>query len=66
MFKFRSVRSIVIPPASTGKDKSNRITVMKAAQTKRGIRSQDNILGRMFVTVEIKFKEPRIELTPAR
>lgn len=64
--RLRSVNNIVIPPANTGKERSNRITVINAAHTKRGIRSQDNILGRILVTVEIKFKEPRIDLTPAR
>lgn len=57
---------MVIPPASTGSERRRRITVIKAAQTNRGTRSQENILGRIFVTVEMKFREPKIDLTPAR
>jgi len=66
VFTLRSVSSMVIAPASTGRARSNRITVIKAAHTNKGIRSHESILGRILVTVEIKFNAPKIELTPAR
>lgn len=39
---------------------------MKAAQTNRGTRSHVIPSGRMLITVVIKFKDPKIELTPAK
>lgn len=39
VFKFRSVRSIVIAPARTGRDKRSRITVIRTAHTNSGTRS---------------------------
>jgi len=53
-------------PARTGKANSNKITVIKAAHTNNGTRSQESILGRILVTVEIKFNAPKIDLTPAK
>jgi hypothetical protein len=38
VLKFRSVKSIVIAPASTGKDNNNRKAVIKTAHTKSGVR----------------------------
>jgi hypothetical protein len=63
---FRSVKSIVIAPAKTGKDKSNRIAVIKTDQTKRGIRSKVIPSDRILITVVIKFTAPRIEEIPAK
>lgn len=40
VFKLRSVNSIVIAPARTGRDRSNRTTVIVTAHTNRGIRSK--------------------------
>jgi hypothetical protein len=37
VLKFRSVNSIVIAPAKTGNDKSNKKAVMKIAQANNGI-----------------------------
>jgi hypothetical protein len=37
VFRFRSVRSIVIAPASTGSDKSNRIAVKNTDHTNKGV-----------------------------
>jgi hypothetical protein len=37
VFKFRSVRSIVIAPASTGRDRRRRIEVINTDQIKRGV-----------------------------
>lgn len=45
--RFRSVRSIVIAPARTGRDKSRRIVVTTRDHTNRGIRSASRSLGRI-------------------
>lgn len=37
VLKFRSVSSIVIAPARTGRERSNKIAVMNTDQTKRGV-----------------------------
>ena len=66
VFKLRSVRSIVIAPAKTGKDKSSKIAVINTAQTKRGIWSIVIPKDRILMTVVIKFTAPRIEDTPAK
>lgn len=66
VFKFRSVNNMVMPPARTGRDRSRRIVVITRDQTKRGIRSAVNPLGRMLRAVVIKLIEPRMEETPAR
>lgn len=66
VFKLRSVKSIVIAPANTGRDNNNKMAVKNTAQTKRGIRSIVIPLGRIFITVVIKFTAPRIEETPAK
>jgi hypothetical protein len=66
VFKFRSVRSIVIAPARTGRERRSRIAVKKTDQTKRGVRSQVIPAVRMLMIVVIKFTAPRIELAPAR
>jgi hypothetical protein len=36
VLKFRSVKSIVIPPAKTGKDNNNKNAVIKTAQANKG------------------------------
>lgn len=66
VFRFRSVRSIVIPPASTGRDSRSRIVVIKTPQTKSGICSDRNPLVRMLITVVIKLSEPKMDEIPAR
>lgn len=66
MFRFRSVRSIVIAPARTGSDRRSRITVRNTAHVNRGIRSSRSPLVRMFSTVEMKFTAPRIDEAPAK
>jgi hypothetical protein len=47
VFKFRSVKNIVIAPANTGKDKRSNNAVIATAHTNRGIRS-----GFMLIVVE--------------
>jgi hypothetical protein len=66
VFKFRSVRSIVIAPARTGRERRRRTVVITTAQTKRGTFSGLILLGRIFFTVDIKLIEPRIEDAPAK
>jgi hypothetical protein len=66
VLKLRSSRSIVIAPASTGKDKSNRIAVMRTDHTKRGICSNFIWGLRIFKIVEIKLMAPRMEEIPAK
>lgn len=56
----------MIAPASTGSDRSSRIAVINTDHTKRGIRSKDNPIGRIFVIVVIKLIAPRIEDAPAK
>lgn len=62
----RSVKSMVIAPASTGKESSNKIAVIKTDHTKRGIRSNEIPLDRILMIVVIKFTAPRIEEIPAK
>ena len=66
MFRFRSVNSIVIAPASTGRLRRRRMAVKKTAQTNSGIRSIVIPVVRMLITVVIKLTAPKIDETPAR
>lgn len=66
VLKLRSVNSIVIAPARTGKDSNNRIAVNSTDQTNRGISSIVSASGRILEIVVMKFAEPKILLTPAR
>lgn len=66
MLKFRSVSSIVIPPARTGRDKIRSTTVIIAAQTKRGSRSKVTPAPRMLTVVAMKLIAPKIEEAPAK
>lgn len=53
-------------PASTGSDRSNRITVKNTAHVNRGIRSRRSPFVRILRTVEIKFTAPKIDEAPAK
>jgi hypothetical protein len=66
VFKFRSVNSIVIAPANTGRDRRRSNAVITTAHTNKGIRSKDIPEDRMLITVVIKFTAPKIDDTPAR
>lgn len=66
MFKFRSVNSIVMAPAKTGRDNNNRIAVTSTDHTNNGTRSKRRPLARMLMTVVMKFRAPKIEDTPAK
>jgi hypothetical protein len=66
VFKFRSVKSIVIAPAKTGKDRRRRIAVKKTDQTNSGVWSHESPGARILMIVVIKFTAPRIEEAPAK
>jgi len=63
---FRSVKSIVIAPARTGKDKTKRKVVSRTLQMKRGRRSNEVKWFRILIIVEIKLIDPKIDLAPAK
>jgi len=66
VLKFRSVNSMVIAPARTGKDRRRRRAVSSTDHTKRGISSSTMPSPRMLAMVVIKFALPRMLLTPAK
>lgn len=66
VFKFRSVSSIVIPAAKTGRARRRRTAVIKTAQTNRGVWYCVMAGGFMLIIVVIKLMAPKIEEIPAR
>src|SRR6266853_2544796 len=64
--KLRSVSSIVIAPASTGNDSSNRNAVTRIDQTKSGMRCSVMPGARMLKIVVMKLIELMIDEAPAR
>ncbi len=66
VLKFRSVRSIVIAPANTGRDSNNKTAVIKIDHTNNGIESNVIEVERIFTIVVIKLIAPRIEEAPAK
>jgi hypothetical protein len=64
--KFRSVRSIVIAPANTGRDNNNRIAVTKTDHTNKGVWSHSIPGARILMMVVIKLMAPRIDEIPAK
>lgn len=56
----------MIAPASTGRDKSNKIAVINTAHANKGIRSKNIPKVRIFPKVLIKLTAPKIEETPAK
>jgi hypothetical protein len=56
----------VIAPASTGRERSNKTTVIVTAHTNNGIRSSVNPCHRILITVVMKFTAPKIEEAPAK
>jgi len=66
VLKLRSVNSIVIAPANTGSERSNRMAVSSTDQTNRGINSMVIPSPFMLVIVVMKLADPRILDTPAR
>lgn len=63
---FRSSSSIVIAPASTGRDSTNKNVVIIIHQTNKVIWFKAIALLRKFLVVTIKLIEPKIDLTPAK
>lgn len=66
VFKFRSVSSIVMPAARTGRASSSSTAVIRTDHTKRGVLYCDRAGAFMLRQVVIKLIAPRIEDTPAR
>lgn len=66
MLKFRSVNSIVIAPAKTGRAIRSRRTVMATDQAKSGIRSSVMPGARAWKIVTRKLTAPAIEEAPAK
>lgn len=66
MLKFRSVNSIVIAPARTGRDSKRRTAVTKTDQANKGIRSINIPMARRLPNVLMKLTAPIKDETPAR
>lgn len=66
VFMFRSVSSIVIAPARTGRERSRRKVVIRMDQTNRGTRSIVIPGARILIIVVIKLIEAIIEEAPAK
>lgn len=60
------MRSIVIPAANTGRDKSSRTAVINTDQTNKGVWYCVVEDGFILIIVVIKLIAPRIEDTPAK
>lgn len=66
VLRLRSVNSIVIAPAKTGRDNSRRIAVINTDQTNKGVWSHDMPRDRMLIIVVMKFTAPKIDDAPAK
>jgi len=66
VLKLRSVNSIVITPASTGKDNKSKNAVNNTDQANKGMRNKVIPGRRMLKIVVIKLIEPNREKTPAK
>ena len=66
VLKLRSIRSIVIAPASTGRERRSRNAVISTAHTKRGSLWKLIPRARIFTIVTMKLIAPRMEDIPAR
>ena len=56
----------MIAPARTGSDSRSKIVVISTDHTNKGMLSMDVVDDRMFVTVVMKFTDPKIEDAPAK
>lgn len=63
---FRSVKSIVMAPARTGRESKRRTAVIITAHTNNEVLNPFKFLDRLLATVPIKFTAPKIDLTPAK
>lgn len=66
VLRLRSVNNMVIPAASTGRDKRSSTAVIKTAHTNKGVWYCEIAGGFMLIIVVIKLIAPRIEETPAK
>lgn len=66
VFRLRSVSSIVMPAAKTGRERRRRTAVISTAQTNSGIWYIVTAVGFMLIMVVIKLIAPRIDEIPAR
>lgn len=66
VFKFRSVRSIVMPAARTGRERRRRTAVISTAHTKSGVWYCEIAGGFMLIMVVMKLMAPRIDEIPAK
>lgn len=66
VLRLRSVRSIVIPAAKTGRERSSRTAVISTAQTNSGIWYIVIAVGFILIIVVMKLMAPRIDEIPAR
>lgn len=66
MFRLRSVSSIVIAAARTGRASSNMMAVIITDQTNSGMLNIGIEAGFMLIHVVIKLIAPRIDDAPAR
>jgi len=66
VLKLRSMRSIVIAPAKTGRESKSRKAVKRTDQTKSGMSSRVRPEHRILATVVMKLIAPRMEEMPAK
>lgn len=66
VFRLRSVRSIVIPAAKTGRERSRRTAVIRTDHTNKGVWYWERAGGFMLMIVVIKLIAPRMDDTPAK
>jgi hypothetical protein len=66
VFRFRSVRSMVIAPASTGRAATKRQEVIATDHTNNGRWSGSTFSGRRLMNVDTKLIPPRMDEAPAR
>src|SRR2546421_7004917 len=57
---------MVIAPARTGRESSNKMAVISIDHTSRGKVSSFILMGRIFIIVVMKLMAPRIEEIPAK
>jgi hypothetical protein len=63
---FRSVNNIVIAPANTGRDKTNKKVVTTTLQINKEVFTKDIFLLRILKIVDKKLIDPKIEEAPAK
>lgn len=66
VFRLRSVSSMVMPAAKTGRERSSSTAVIRTDHTNNGVWYCERAGGFMLIAVVIKLIAPRMEETPAR